>query len=45
MFAANLVLIEMLGWVIGGWLLFYGLVIVLGSRAFIRDLVIAWRWP
>jgi putative tricarboxylic transport membrane protein len=40
-FAANIVLIDMLGWVISGGLLFYGSAIVLGSRHFIRDLVIA----
>jgi putative tricarboxylic transport membrane protein len=40
-FAANIVLIDLLGWVISGSLLFYGLVIVLGSRHFIRDLVIS----
>ena len=40
-FAANIVLIDLLGWVISGGLLFYGCAIVLGSRHFIRDLVIA----
>jgi putative tricarboxylic transport membrane protein len=40
-FAANIVLIDLLGWVISGSLLFYGLVIVLGSRHFIRDLAIS----
>ena len=40
-FAANIVLIDRLGWVISGSLLFYGLVIVLGSRHFVRDLVIS----
>lgn len=40
-FAANIVLIDVLGWVISGSLLFYGLVIVLGSRHFVRDLVIS----
>jgi putative tricarboxylic transport membrane protein len=40
-FAANIALIDLLGWVISGSLLFYGLVIVLGSRHFIRDLVIS----
>ena len=40
-FAANIVLIDILGWVISGGLLFYGCAIVLGSRHFIRDLVIA----
>jgi putative tricarboxylic transport membrane protein len=40
-FAANIVLIDILGWVISGGLLFYGCAILLGSRHFIRDLVIA----
>ena len=40
-FAANIFLIDILGWVISGGLLFYGCAIVLGSRHFIRDLVIA----
>ena len=40
-FAANIALIDLLGWVISGSLLFYGLVIVLGSRHFVRDLVIS----
>lgn len=40
-FAANIVLIDILGWVISGGLLFYGCAIVLGSRHFIRDLMIA----
>jgi putative tricarboxylic transport membrane protein len=40
-FAANIFLIDILGWVISGALLFYGCAIVLGSRHFIRDLVIA----
>ena len=40
-FAANIALIDLLGWVISGSLLFYGLVIVLGSRHFIRDLAIS----
>jgi putative tricarboxylic transport membrane protein len=40
-FAANILLIDLLGWVISGALLFYGLVIVLGSRHFVRDLVIS----
>ena len=40
-FAANIFLIDILGWVISGGLLFYGCAVVLGSRHFIRDLVIA----
>lgn len=40
-FAANIVLIDVLGWVISGGLLFYGSAIALGSRHFVRDLVIA----
>jgi len=40
-FAANIVLIDLLGWVISGALLFYGAAIALGSRHFVRDLVIA----
>lgn len=40
-FAANIVLIDPLGWVISGGLLFYGCALALGSRHFVRDLVIA----
>lgn len=40
-FTANIFLIDILGWVISGALLFYGCTIVLGSRHFIRDLVIS----
>ena len=40
-FVANIVLIDFLGWVISGGLLFYGSAIVLGSRHFIRDLAIS----
>jgi putative tricarboxylic transport membrane protein len=40
-FIANILLIDLLGWVISGGLLFYGSAIVLGSRHFVRDLVIA----
>ena len=40
-FVANILLIDTLGWVISGGLLFYGSAIALGSRHFIRDLVIA----
>lgn len=40
-FTANIFLIDILGWVISGALLFYGCAIVLGSRHFIRDIVIS----
>jgi putative tricarboxylic transport membrane protein len=40
-FVANILLIDFLGWVISGGLLFYGSAIVLGSRHFIRDLAIS----
>ena len=40
-FVANILLIDLLGWVISGALLFYGSAIALGSRHFIRALVIA----
>ena len=40
-FAANVVLIDWLGWVISGGLLFYGSAIALGSRHFVRDLAIS----
>jgi putative tricarboxylic transport membrane protein len=40
-FIANILLIDLLGWVISGGLLFYGSAIVLGSRHFVRDLLIA----
>jgi putative tricarboxylic transport membrane protein len=40
-FVANIVLIDLLGWVISGGLLFYGSAIALGSRHFIRDLAIS----
>ena len=40
-FVANILLIDLLGWVISGALLFYGSAIALGSRHFIRDLVIS----
>jgi putative tricarboxylic transport membrane protein len=40
-FTANILLIDILGWVISGGLLFYGCAVVLGSRHFVRDLVIA----
>ena len=40
-FVANILLIEPLGWVISGSLLFYGSALALGSRHYIRTLVIA----
>ena len=40
-FVANIVLIDTLGWVISGGLLFYGSALALGSRHFIRDVFIA----
>jgi putative tricarboxylic transport membrane protein len=40
-FVADILLIDFLGWVISGGLLFYGSAIALGSRHFIRDLGIA----
>lgn len=40
-FLANIVLIDTLGWVISGGLLFYGSALALGSRHFVRDLLIA----
>jgi len=40
-FTANIVLIDTLGWVISGGLLFYGSALALGSRHFVRDLFIA----
>ena len=40
-FLANIVLIDTLGWVISGGLLFYGSALALGSRHFFRDLLIA----
>jgi putative tricarboxylic transport membrane protein len=40
-FVANILLIDLLGWVISGALLFYGSAIALGSRHFIRDLAIS----
>jgi putative tricarboxylic transport membrane protein len=40
-FVANILLIDLLGWVISGGLLFYGSAIALGSRHFIRDLFIS----
>jgi putative tricarboxylic transport membrane protein len=40
-FVANIALIDLLGWVISGGLLFYGSAIVLGSRHFVRDVAIS----
>lgn len=40
-FVLNIVLIDRLGWVISGALLFYGSALALGSRHFVRDLAIA----
>jgi putative tricarboxylic transport membrane protein len=40
-FVANIVLIDFLGWVISGGLLFYGSALALGSRHYIRDLAIS----
>lgn len=40
-FLANVLLIDLLGWVVSGGLLFYGSAIALGSRHFIRDLAIS----
>ena len=40
-FVLNILLIDTLGWVISGGLLFYGSAVALGSRHFIRDVFIA----
>jgi putative tricarboxylic transport membrane protein len=40
-FVANILLIDLLGWVISGGLLFYGAALALGSRHYVRDLVIS----
>ncbi len=40
-FVANIVLIDFLGWVISGGLLFFGSAVALGSRHLIRDLFIS----
>ncbi len=40
-FVADIVLIDWLGWVLSGGLLFYGCAIALGSRHFVRDLAIS----
>ena len=40
-FALNVVLIDVLGWVVSGALLFFGCAWALGSRHYVRDLVIS----
>jgi len=40
-FAANIALVNLLGWVISGGLLFFGTAYVLGSRHVVRDLIIS----
>jgi putative tricarboxylic transport membrane protein len=40
-FVANILLIDVLGWVISGGLLFYGAAIALGSRHYVRDLAVS----
>jgi len=40
-FVVNILLIDPLGWVISGGLLFYGSALALGSRHFVRDVFIA----
>ncbi|KAE8765338.1 tripartite tricarboxylate transporter TctB family protein [Georgenia thermotolerans] len=40
-FAANIVLIDTLGWVISGALLFFGSVMALGSRHYVRDALVS----
>ena len=40
-FIANVLLIDVLGWVISGAILFYGSALALGSRHYVRALVIA----
>lgn len=40
-FAANIALVDTLGWVLSGTLLFFGSVVALGSRHYLRDLVIS----
>ena len=40
-FVANIVLIDVLGWVISGAILFYGSALALGSRHYLRALVIS----
>jgi len=40
-FAANIVLVDTLGWVLSGTLLFFGSVVALGSRHYVRDLIVS----
>ncbi|GAA4286890.1 tripartite tricarboxylate transporter TctB family protein [Georgenia daeguensis] len=40
-FAANIALVDTLGWVLSGTLLFFGSVVALGSRHYVRDLVVS----
>jgi putative tricarboxylic transport membrane protein len=40
-FAANIVLIDPLGWVVSGALMFFGSVVALGSRHYVRDALIS----
>lgn len=41
LFVATTALVDTLGWVVAGTLLFFGSVVALGSRHFVRDLVIS----
>lgn len=40
-FVANIALVDTLGWVVSGTILFYGSVLALGSRHYVRDLIIS----
>ncbi|WP_127125152.1 tripartite tricarboxylate transporter TctB family protein [Georgenia sp. SYP-B2076] len=40
-FAANILLVDTLGWVLSGTLLFFGSVVALGGRHYVRDLLIS----
>ncbi len=40
-FAANIVLVDTLGWVVSGALLFFGSVVALGSRHYVRDALVS----
>lgn len=40
-FTANIALVDTLGWVLSGTLLFFGSVVALGSRHYVRDLLIS----
>lgn len=40
-FVANIALVDTLGWVVSGTLLFFGSVLALGSRHYVRDLIIS----